>query len=402
MVVLKRLQHGQQRRRRGLDLRSLARREVVEVLVHGLAGVALLSNPIQARHQHRREGQVRIARRVRRAELDALGGRGAAIDRNPYTRAPVAGGVGEADGSLKARDEAAVGVGGRRGEAQQRRRVLEQAADVVHSRLAEERVAILIVEDRHAVLPQALVAVHPRAIVAIQGLGHERCRHPVLASHLLDHVLVDHEVVRALEQAATVEVDLALSRRRHLMVVYLAPHAHLRQRQHHIRTHVLQRIGGRAGKVALLVPRLEAQVGAFGRAAVPDALGGVHEVVAGIGGLIVPDIAEDEELGLRTPVAIVGDARGLQVLLGLLGDVAGAAAVLLEGQRVMDVADHAHGRDLKERVDEDRAWVREEEHVTLVDILEAADARAVEAQALLEQLLRHVVDRQREVVPCPR
>jgi hypothetical protein len=59
----------------GMSFSSFGR-QVVEVLVHGLARVDLVLDPVEAGHQHGRERQVRVGRRVGEADLDALGLRG--------------------------------------------------------------------------------------------------------------------------------------------------------------------------------------------------------------------------------------------------------------------------------------------------------------------------------------
>jgi hypothetical protein len=56
------------------DLRDgllLFRRQVVEVLVHGIARVDLVLDAVEAGHHHGRERQVRVAHGVREANLDA-------------------------------------------------------------------------------------------------------------------------------------------------------------------------------------------------------------------------------------------------------------------------------------------------------------------------------------------
>ena len=55
--------------------------------------------------------------------------------------------------------------------------------------------------------------------------------------------------------------------------------------------------------------------------------------------LAVAHLVEDEELRLRTEIGGLANAGGLQVGLGLLGDVAGVAAIGLAGDRVPDVTD---------------------------------------------------------------
>ncbi len=58
--------------------------------------------------------------------------------------------------------------------------------------------------------------------------------------------------------------------------------------------------------------------------------------------------------------------------------------------------------ELGERIDERRLGLRHEQHVALVDRLPAADARAVEAEAVLEDILVQLVDGNGEVLPQAR
>ena len=84
-----------------------------------------------------------------------------------------------------------------------------------------------------------------------------------------------------------------------------------------------------------------------------------------------------------------------EVGLGLGGDVARVAAVRLVGERVEDREVQRERLRRAERVDVCRRRVGDQLHVRLVDRLEAADRRAVEHQAVDEEVLvegarRHV------------
>src|SRR5262249_2353356 len=57
---------------------------------------------------------------------------------------------------------------------------------------------------------------------------------------------------------------------------------------------------------------------------------------------------------------------------------------------------------LRERVDDGGVGVGDQEHVRLLDLLEAADRRAVEAEAVLEHVLAQLVRGDREVLHQPR
>ena len=177
------------------------RRHFVDVLlveqIHlgRIAGVDLVLDAVQAGHQAGGEGQVGVGRRVGAAELDALGLRRLGVHRDAHGRRAVAGRVGDDDGGLVAGHQAAVGVGRRRADGQQGVDVLQDAADVPLGHLAQAGVAVLIVEQRLAVLPQALVGVHAGAVVGVDGLGHERDRLAVALGHVLDDVLIELHVV---------------------------------------------------------------------------------------------------------------------------------------------------------------------------------------------------------------
>jgi hypothetical protein len=173
VVGLERVEHLGQRARHLRDVGGLVRRQLVEVLVDRRRRLDLVLDAVEAGHQHRREREVRVARRVRAAELDALGLRVRAGDRDADAGGAVARRVDQVDRRLVARHQAVVGVDRRVGEREQRRRVLEQAADVPARHVGQAAVAELVVEQRLAVLPQRLVAVHARAVVAEERLGHE-------------------------------------------------------------------------------------------------------------------------------------------------------------------------------------------------------------------------------------
>ena len=280
--------------------------------------------------------------------------------------------------------------------------MLEQAADVILHRVAHVGVAVAV-EDVRLALPDALVSVHPGAVVAEQRLGHERRDLAVAGGDVLHQILVDHDVVRGLRQGVVHDVDLTLPCRRHLMVVLLDLHAELLHLDDHLRANVAQSVHRRRGEVALLVARPEARaqglaVQAVGVPRVPDTLVRVHAVMGGVGVLGVAGGVEDEELRLRPPVALVADAGGRQVGLRLLGYVPGVAAVVAAGQRIADVAYQAERLPVVHRVHRRGAGVRDQEHVALVYRLEPPDARPVEAGALFEQLLRDLARRNADVL----
>ena len=147
-------------------------------------------------------------------------------------------------------------------------------------------------------------------------------------------------------------------------------------------------VGRRDREVAALVARLVGQVAAgLVPAGVPGALDRVEVVVALVRAGGEPRGVEDVELGLRPEVRRVSDAAAAQVLLGLLGDVARVPAVGLAGQRVVHEERQVERLVRAERVDDRGRRVRQQQHVGLVDLLEAADRRAVEHQPVGEYAL---------------
>jgi len=134
---------------------------------------------------------------------------------------------------------------------------------------------------------------------------------------------------------------------------------------------------------------------------VPDAFLGVDVVVAEVLRLIEADRVEDVELDLRSPERGVGDPGRGEERLGLLRDVARVARVRPPRERVDDVAYEVQRLDAQDRIDERTVRVRQKEHVALVNVLEAADRRAVEADAVDEEALAELLDRDREVLPRP-
>ena len=144
----------------------------------------------------------------------------------------------------------------------------------------------------------------------------------------------------------------------------------------------------------ILYPRF----GPFVRTRVPVPFDRVH-LVEGVALVLgVAHVVEDEELGLGPEVTRVGEPGGAEVRLGLAGHVAGVTRVGLERHRVAHEAVDVEGAVLAEGVDDRRVGVGHEEHVRLLDLLEAPDRRPVEPEALLEDVLGERVGGDREVL----
>ena len=131
------------------------------------------------------------------------------------------------------------------------------------------------------------------------------------------------------------------------------------------------------------------------------ALLGVDLVERRVRLLVEGDVVEDVELRLGTEVRQVRDAGGAQVLLRLHRHVARVARVRLTGDRVEHRADERDRRRLVERIEDRGGRVRQQQHVGLVDLLEAADGRPVEADPVGERLLVQAPQRHPHVLPRP-
>ena len=275
----------------------------------------------------------------------------------------------------------------------------EEAADVPTCQVGQAAVALLVGEEGLAALPQGLVAVHARTVVGVQRLGHESGRLAELPGAVLDDVLELHEVVRRRLERAEGVVDLLLASRADFVVGPFDFQAHVgHAHAHGVPQVAVLVVGGhrevaalQAGLVAEVAPRLLA-IG------VPPSLVGVDGVERRVHVGVEADVVEDVELRFCAEVDGVGDARGAHVVLRLLRDVAGVAGVDLVGEGVDDGEVHDEGLLGPERIDEGGGDVGDELHVGLVDRLEPPDGRAVEHEAVGEDVVFEGVHRDGEML----
>src|SRR5262249_8733437 len=183
-----------------------------------------------------------IAGRVWAAELDAfrLGVR--RVHGDATGSRAIACRVAEIDRRLEARHQPPVRVDGWRTDRAQRRGVLQEPADVIKAFLADIRI---FVASKYwgVALPDALVDMHPRAIIPKERLGHKGGGHAALACHVLYHVFVDHYVVGHPGQLGKAHIDLALATGRDLMMVSFNRNPELFKHRHHMGTRILESIG---------------------------------------------------------------------------------------------------------------------------------------------------------------
>ena len=156
----------------------------------------------------RRIGEIGVRARIGEAHFDALAlGRG--DEGNAAGGRAVARRIGQQHRRFEAGDQALVAVGQRVGEGVERLGVLDDAADVIEAGVRQIGIA-RTGEQRLAALPDRLMHMHARAVVAIDRLGHEGRRLAVGLGDLVDHILVDLHVVAALGQRVELEAKLML------------------------------------------------------------------------------------------------------------------------------------------------------------------------------------------------
>ena len=112
------------------------------------------------------------------------------------------------------------------------------------------------------------------------GFGMNVTDLPCAAGHVLHDVLVGHDLIGHAGERREAEIDLALTAGGDLVMMELARDADPLERQHHLRTEVVERVRGRGRKVALLRPRGVPETRLAG---VPVALRGIDEVVEWFG-----------------------------------------------------------------------------------------------------------------------
>ena len=170
-VTVKTVKRNLEVRRNRRDLGVFFGRQIVEVLVSRFTRVDLVLNTIQTSHQQSREAEVRVAERIREAHFDTACLR-AVDERNTDRSRAIARRVGELHRRFKARNQTLIGVDAGVRNGVKRTSVLDHAADVIERKFREPSVAIAR-EEVLAVLPDGLVDMHARTIVAFDRLRHE-------------------------------------------------------------------------------------------------------------------------------------------------------------------------------------------------------------------------------------
>ena len=327
------------------------------LFVASSGSVVALLDPLHPGREHHREREVRVARRVRRAELDAGARLVVALRvRHAHEGRLVVARPRDVGGRLVPGDEALVGVHGLVGDRGDLARVAQQPGDEVLARLRQARLVARVVERVDVALEEREVRVQAGAERALDRLGHERGVHAELARDALHHHAERHHVVGHRQRVGVAQVDLVLARTV-LVERVLDGDAHRLEREDRAAAELVGLVGVGEVEEAGVVER--------------DRIRGRLEVE-------VLDLGAGEE---RVPVL----ARLLEVAAQ---HDAGVAVERLAGERA-DVAEHAGDRGVVAPPGDDleRGGVGHGEHVRLLDPGVPLDRGAVEAHALLERAL---------------
>lgn len=374
--------------------------EFVEVFVEGVAGLDLVDDTVETSQQLGGQREVDVAGDVGGAELDTLGLGRLGVERDADSRGAVALAIQQVDRGFVTGNQTMERVGRGVGESQKRGSVLEDATDVPASGVGELGVAVLVEHQGLAVFPDRLVTVHAGAVVAEDGLGHEGGGEAVLVRHVLDDVLVQHHAVAHFGELAEGDADFALAARSDFVVMQVDFDTGVFEVTDDVVADFGQAVDGGSRDIAALVTGATTRVPFAGVeiegliAVVPVAFdtldfvaGEVAVDAAGSAVATERNAVEEEELGFRSEVGGVGDAGRFHVFDGFLNDVAGVTRVGFAGERVQDVGENRQRGGVVNRVDDGGRDVGHEQHVRLVDGLETANGRAVEANAVSEEVL---------------
>ena len=184
------------------------------------------------------------------------------------------------------------------------------------------------------------------------------------------------------------------------MVMLLDLDAHLGHGAEHFGAHVLHRILRRHREVAALGADAVTEIAAFILGVGVDRQFRRVQLEAGVvGGGLVADVVEHEELGFRSDEHGIADAHRLHHRLGLPGHAARIPVVGLAGGRLQHVAGDDHGGFGEERVDCRGDGIGHQAHVGFVDRLPAGDRGAVEHRAFGKDFLVDHADVECHVLP---
>src|SRR3989442_15557118 len=186
--------------------------------------------------------------------------------------------------------------------------MFQQATDVMPRGVTQQRVALLVIENVLAFLPETLVSMHARAVILKERLRHHGHRLSAPTPNVLDDVLVEQDLVSHLCKRGVLHIDFSLAGGPDFVVMNLDNDTALLEPAHHLTTNVVLMIHRRHPKVTFLVPRFVTEVRTRLAARVPRALFRIDEIKAVVVTLIEANVVEDVELDLWSPVTRIGDS----------------------------------------------------------------------------------------------
>src|SRR5690606_27247599 len=247
--------HGlAERGRQLLDLvaPAVAHAHLVDVPVHGRRRHELPLEPVYPRGADHGQREVRVARGVWHPQLGASAVAAARGDADH--RAAVGDRPRDVRRRLVPGREALVGVHGGVGDGHERGGVLQVAGDPPLHDGPQPIAAGLVGGRLLSVLEHAHVAVHARAVDAVDRLGHEGRVQAVVQGYALDHGPEREDVVGRRDGRCVLEVDLVLTGG-DLVVRRLDLETHGDERVDHVAAGVLAAVHRREVEVAGRVVR---------------------------------------------------------------------------------------------------------------------------------------------------
>src|SRR5947208_15702214 len=112
--------------------------------------------------------------------------------------------------------------------------MLQQTGNILHPDLAHQPIALGVVHQIRFTLPDALMSMHARTVVAEDWLGHERDDLIMLPGDIANDVLVIHDIVRHLGERSIPHVNLTLPGSADFVVMHLDGNAYLLHLEDHL------------------------------------------------------------------------------------------------------------------------------------------------------------------------
>ena len=147
MILLQGIERLVQRPRHRFHLGRFLGLELVEVLIDRFGRLDLVSDPVQAPPSASPGKQGTGCSSGRGSELQRLAFSLVEYIGNTHTGAAVSGRVDQVDRRFVAGNQSSIGIGRRRDKGAQRMGVLDQAADIIAGGVADQSVALLVVEN---------------------------------------------------------------------------------------------------------------------------------------------------------------------------------------------------------------------------------------------------------------